>query len=144
MNYILHEAIFLDEEERKLASECLEKCKDEFVTPLLEGRPLRVKVEGLEIMNDDPSEVDVVYAKVGTNPDSDVLQRLADGLVNRYIFFKARRLHNACIKSCLYFSFVTAGLMVKQYDRVKLHLTLINTLFRTESGICDNEASQNH
>ena len=70
-------------------------------------------------MNDDPSEVDVVYAKVAVNDGSDKLQTLADQLVDK---------------------FVSEGLMVKQYDRVKLHLTLMNTLFRKDdAGICDNE-----
>ncbi len=64
-------------------------------------------------------EVDVVYAKVSSSPD-DVLQRLADGLVDR---------------------FVASGLMSRQYDRVKVHLTLLNSLFRTDTkaGIFDNE-----
>ena len=30
--------------------------------------------------------------------------------------------------------FVASGLMRREYDRVKLHLTLINTLFRKEQG----------
>ena len=39
--------------------------------------------------------------------------------------------------------FVEAGLMQRQYDRVKLHLTVINTLFRKDdAGICDNENQQ--
>ncbi len=78
-----------------------------------------MRVAGLEIMNDDPSEVDVVYAKVSSSPD-DVLQRLAEGLVDR---------------------FVASGLMSRQYDRVKVHLTLLNSLFRTDTkaGIFDNE-----
>lgn len=40
------------------------------------------------------------------------LQALADALVDR---------------------FVSAGLMERQYDRVKLHITVMNTLFRKDS-----------
>jgi len=37
--------------------------------------------------------------------------------------------------------FVESGLMNRQYDRVKLHLTLMNSLFRKEeNGIADNES----
>ena len=37
--------------------------------------------------------------------------------------------------------FVESGLMNRQYDRVKLHLTLMNSLFRKEEhgGIAENE-----
>ncbi len=51
--------------------------------------------------------MDVLYAKV-TSADG-VLQTLCDRLVDR---------------------FVSAGIMTRQYDRVKLHVTLMNTLFR--------------
>lgn len=32
--------------------------------PILRGEPLTVRVQGLEYMNDDPSSVDVLYAKI--------------------------------------------------------------------------------
>ena len=73
--------------------------------PITGSKPLKVKVEGLEIMNDDPAEVDVIYAKV----HNEALQKIADQIVDR---------------------FSEAGLMKKQYERVKLHMTLINTTFR--------------
>lgn len=34
---------------------------------ILDGKPLEVKVKGLEIMNDDPTRVNVVYALVSSN-----------------------------------------------------------------------------
>ena len=34
------------------------------IRPLFDGEELEVSIEGLEIMNDDPGEVDVLYAKV--------------------------------------------------------------------------------
>merc|ERR1712083_730992 len=58
--------------------------------------------------NDDPGEVDVVYAN-----DCDELQTLADGIVSK---------------------FAETGLMPRQFDRVKLHMTVLNTIFRKEDG----------
>merc|ERR1712083_1145243 len=58
--------------------------------------------------NDDPGEVDVVYAN-----DCDELQTLADGIVSK---------------------FAETGLMPRQFDRVKLHMTVFNTIFRKEDG----------
>lgn len=64
-------------------------------------------------------EVDVIYAKVSPSDGSDKLQLLCESLVD---------------------AFVQAGLMTRQYERVKIHLTLVNTLFRKDSaGIAENE-----
>ena len=113
---------FSDSFEREKAIELLQDCKEHIVLPLIGEEPIAIQVEGLEVMNDDPSDVDVIYAKVKAKDGSDKLQTLADKLVEK---------------------FVSAGLMVKQYDRVKLHLTLINSLFRKDdAGICDNEIGQ--
>ena len=51
----------------------------------------------------------MLYAKVTTIDGSDRLQTLADKLVDK---------------------FVAEGLMNKQYEKVKIHMTIINTLFR--------------
>ncbi|CAN0388019.1 unnamed protein product [Lampetra fluviatilis] len=69
--------------------------------------PLRVALRGLELMNDDPATVDVLYAQIHSHGDR--LQRLADRLVEH---------------------FVVSGLMVRERHRVKLHATVINTLYR--------------
>ena len=61
------------------------------------------------------AEVDVIYAKVkpvNTNGDVEVLQKMADRIVDK---------------------FIASGLMRRQYDRVKLHLTVINTSFQRAS-----------
>lgn len=55
-------------------------------------------------MNDDPSSVDVLYAKVESEP----LQRIADQLMEY---------------------FIANGLIKREYDHVKLHATLINSTF---------------
>ncbi|XP_013779146.1 activating signal cointegrator 1 complex subunit 1-like [Limulus polyphemus] len=110
--------VLLDKQERKLAGEILKQCEKEVVEPCLEGQPLDVTVEGIEYMNDDPAEVDVLYAQIQTTNHSNRLQRLANSLVDKY---------------------TSSGLMNKQFDSVKLHLTLMNTKFRTDiSGESQN------
>ncbi|XP_037050921.1 activating signal cointegrator 1 complex subunit 1 isoform X1 [Bradysia coprophila] len=73
---------------------------------------LAINIRGVEIMNDDASSCNVLYGKV----DSPQLQIIADETVNR---------------------FIAKGLMQRQYDRVKLHVTLINTRF-VNGGEADN------
>lgn len=101
----------LDERERDLARTILQDCKEEVVIPLLGESGITITLGGLEYMNDDPAEVDVLYAKIVDKDGK--LQTMADKIVTK---------------------FVESGLMSRQYDRVKLHATLINTLFRKESG----------
>jgi len=99
----------LDDRERQLARDILEDCSHLVLRPLLGQGDLEVSIEGLEYMNDDPGEVDVLYAKVQEH--SGRLQEAVDKVVER---------------------FVASGLMKQEYDRVKLHCTLINSLFRKE------------
>ncbi|XP_041671455.1 activating signal cointegrator 1 complex subunit 1 [Cheilinus undulatus] len=103
-------ALLNDMEVRK-ASEHLQECQH-FIRDITEGKPLPLEVTGIEYMNDDPAMVDVLYAKVNVKDGSDKLQVIADRLVEH---------------------FVSAGLMVREWDRVKLHGTVMNTLFRKDS-----------
>ncbi|KAI5623409.1 activating signal cointegrator 1 complex subunit 1 [Silurus asotus] len=105
----------LNEQEVMQASELLTQCQG-FIRDITEGKPLALQVKGIEYMNDDPSMVDVLYAKVCVQDGSDKLQQIADRLVE---------------------SFVAAGLMVKEWDRVKLHATVMNTLFRKDPSAED-------
>lgn len=60
-------------------------------------------------MNDDPTQIDVLYAKVklvSEGVPEDALQSLVDGIVER---------------------FHAAGIMDKEWEHVKLHATLINS-----------------
>ncbi|KAL4640036.1 activating signal cointegrator 1 complex subunit 1 [Arapaima gigas] len=82
-----------------------------FIRNIAVGKPLLLDVSGIEYMNDDPAMVDVLYAKVQLKDGSDKLQVMADQLVEH---------------------FVSAGLMVREWDRVKLHGTVMNTLFRRD------------
>ncbi|XP_030611088.1 activating signal cointegrator 1 complex subunit 1 isoform X2 [Archocentrus centrarchus] len=105
----------LNEVEVRRACEHLQECQN-FIRDITEGKPLLLEVTGIEYMNDDPAMVDVLYAKVNVKDASDKLQVIADRLVEH---------------------FVSAGLMVREWDRVKLHGTVMNTLFRKDSTVED-------
>ncbi|XP_074519811.1 activating signal cointegrator 1 complex subunit 1 [Halichoeres trimaculatus] len=105
----------LNDMEVKKACEHLQECQN-FIRDITEGKPLPLEVMGIEYMNDDPAMVDVLYAKVNVKDGSDKLQMIADRLVEH---------------------FVSAGLMVREWDRVKLHGTVMNTLFRKDSTVED-------
>nr|XP_020017884.1 activating signal cointegrator 1 complex subunit 1 isoform X2 [Castor canadensis] len=68
-------------------------------------------MEGIEYMNDDPGMVDVLYAKVHMKDGSNRLQELVDRVLER---------------------FQASGLIVKEWNSVKLHATVMNTLFRKD------------
>ncbi|XP_048843721.1 activating signal cointegrator 1 complex subunit 1 [Brienomyrus brachyistius] len=97
------------------ARQLLLQCQD-LIRDIAGGKPISLMVGGIEYMNDDPAMVDVLYAKVQPKDGSDRLQVIADRLVEH---------------------FVSAGMMAKQWDRVKLHATVMNTLFRKDSSAED-------
>ena len=82
-----------------------------------------VQVKGLEFMNDDPSYVDVLYAKVQLVDKSNA-NRLQDFL---------DRLNQ---------ELVSTGLMKQKFDRIKLHVTMMNSLLRKDdTGILEAQKS---
>ncbi|GLV42385.1 uncharacterized protein CBL_03122 [Carabus blaptoides fortunei] len=92
--------VLLDSSEIEDASEVLEKCKKEIIDPQLKsGPPLIIKMKGLQYMNDDPSQVDVLYAKVNVenHENPDILQKISDDIVE--FFYKN-------------------GLMKREYDKI--------------------------
>ncbi|XP_058463282.1 activating signal cointegrator 1 complex subunit 1 [Malaya genurostris] len=96
----------MDNEDRSLAAQLLQNCHETIIRPVVEEfGSVTLQLRALEYMNDDPRAVDVLYASV----ESDALQRIADQMMEL---------------------FVANGLMQRKYDRVKLHATLINSLFR--------------
>ncbi|KAL0964748.1 hypothetical protein UPYG_G00328360 [Umbra pygmaea] len=105
--------VLLNDLEVKKACEQLQQCQH-FVTTITEGKPVLLEVSGIEYMNDDPATVDVLYAKVQVKNGLDTLQVIADRLLDH---------------------FVSAGLMVREWDRVKLHGTVMNTLFRKDASV---------
>ncbi|KAJ7324217.1 hypothetical protein JRQ81_017237 [Phrynocephalus forsythii] len=106
--------VLLNEQEIQQARELLQRCKEDFVDTITGEKPLTVEIAGIEYMNDDPAMIDVLYAKVHMKDGSNRLQLIADRLVDR---------------------FVTSGLMVKEWDRIKLHATVMNTVFRKDPSV---------
>ncbi|XP_069836639.1 activating signal cointegrator 1 complex subunit 1 [Dendropsophus ebraccatus] len=103
--------VLLNENEVTQACQLLHSCKEEFLDKIAAGKPMKVEVSGIEYMNDEPAMVDVLYAKVQMKDGSERLQLIADRLMQK---------------------FVGSGLMLKEWDRVKLHATVMNTLFRRD------------
>lgn len=114
--------VLLNEKEVALACELLQQCKKEFIDAITGGKSIPVEVVGIEYMNDDPAMVDVLYAKVRVKDGSDKLQLVSDQLLER---------------------FLSSGLMMKDWDRVKLHATIMNTLFRKDPSAEGRTSSTN-
>eukprot|EP00040_Diaphanoeca_grandis_P031984 m.192634 g.192634 ORF g.192634 m.192634 type:complete len:359 (-) comp32475_c4_seq2:558-1634(-) len=105
----------------KQAGALLTECTKE-IRRHLGGNP-HILVRGVNYMNDDPSNVDVLYAKVALcDDDTDLkLQSVVDAISTR---------------------FIEAGLMEREFERdgVKLHATIMNSKWRRSSI---NETSNN-
>jgi len=108
LHFTLGTMVLVDDAEIEEARQILERTN---IRNILGDDPLEVTFRGLEYMNDDPGMVDVLYAKVDQGLDR--LQALADKLVEE---------------------FVSARIMKQQYERVKLHVTVINSLKRRETS----------
>ena len=65
-----------------------------------------LKIKGIEVMNDDPYMTDIVYAKV-QDPD-ELLQAITDDIIQQFIDVDLAKL---------------------EYDRTKLHCTIMNSAF---------------
>ena len=68
----------LDQRERDLARELLMDCKEQILMPVLGDDGLEFELTGLEFMNDDPGEVDVLYA--GVLDKTGILQKVVEGI----------------------------------------------------------------
>ncbi|XP_076756573.1 uncharacterized protein LOC143426806 [Xylocopa sonorina] len=100
----------VDDTERNQAIEALNYCKDYIVKPIIEKHgQIPIHIQGTEIMNDDPCESNVLYAKI---LDKDgTLQKISNEIVDYY---------------------ASVGLLQKKRNNVKLHLTLMNTKFQLD------------
>lgn len=96
--------VLLDNQDRVIAAEYLQDCKEMIIDQILQKKTLKAQLTGLDYMNDDPSAVDVLYAKVV----SEELQQIANEIAQ---YFASR------------------GFIQLQYENVKLHVTLINSRF---------------
>jgi len=99
-------AVLICESEIEQAKNLFEDCQAKFNF----NKKLKVNIRGLEYMNDDPSNVDVLYAQV-RQTGQDSIQKIADSLME---------------------TFISSGLSKKQFDRVKLHATVMNSLLRQD------------
>lgn len=115
--------VLADDRERRRAIEVLDTCSENVLRKHLSEEKLKVEMKGIEYMNDDPNEVDVLYGQVHSLSWGLSLQTIVDSLVDQ---------------------FVNAGVVSRQHERVKLHVTLMNTLFRQEKeeGITDNRVGK--
>ncbi|XP_034949757.1 activating signal cointegrator 1 complex subunit 1 [Chelonus insularis] len=95
----------LDDKDKCKAIDTLNGCVEEVIKPLLnKHKMIQIVIQGLEIMNDDPTKIRVLYAEVVNN---DKLQELVDKIFEY---------------------FVDKGIMSVQYtNKVKLHMTLMKT-----------------
>ncbi|XP_003746121.1 activating signal cointegrator 1 complex subunit 1 [Galendromus occidentalis] len=111
-----------DKNEEAQAIEILQTC-DELIKGSLGNEPFNIEVRGLEIMNDEPSEVNVLYAKVFEQDRSDAgrLQILCDSIVER--FRQSGFLRNKLASS---------------REKLKLHMTLINSKFSEDPTAVDD------
>ncbi|OWF52184.1 activating signal cointegrator 1 complex subunit 1-like [Mizuhopecten yessoensis] len=103
--------VLLSEAEVQQALDVLQQCHEDLVGPILKGQRLAPRIQGVEYMNDDPSCVDVLYAKLEPGEDLDKLQILVDRIVEK---------------------FNINGLIQQSYSSVKLHITIMNTLMRRD------------
>ncbi|XP_060065477.1 activating signal cointegrator 1 complex subunit 1-like [Ylistrum balloti] len=103
--------VLLSESEVQQTLDILQQCHEDLVCPILKGQMLCPRIQGVEYMNDDPSCVDVLYAKLEPGEDLDRLQILVDRIVEK---------------------FSLSGFMQESYGSVKLHITIMNTLMRRD------------
>ncbi|XP_055374465.1 activating signal cointegrator 1 complex subunit 1 [Condylostylus longicornis] len=96
----------IDDNDRLMASQILNECEKTFIRQILKKNDgeIYLHLKGLEIMNDDPSSVEVLYGVV----KSEGLQEIADGILDL---------------------FCKNNLTQRKTDNVKLHVTLINSKF---------------
>lgn len=110
--------VLLDNQDRVIASELLQDCKEMIIEPILQDEPLRVSMTGLNYMNDDPSAVDVLYANIV----SDKLQEIANEVAQ---YFASR------------------GFIQLQHENMKLHVTLMNSRFSEHDDAIEKDEGEN-
>ena len=102
--------VLLNQSEILLAKRVLKQSLDQIVRPIVADKPLKVTVEGLDIMKGQPNKAHVLYAQI--KDESNRFQSIADQIVEQ---------------------FVKSGLLeesIENENKVKLHITFMNSLFR--------------
>ncbi|KAG5309442.1 ASCC1 protein, partial [Acromyrmex insinuator] len=98
-----------DDNEKKYAIDALTNCKENIIDPVLEETgSINIQLQGVACMNDDPTNVKVLFAQIASN---EKLQELVDKVAEY---------------------FIDIGLMEKEYEKIKLHATLMNTAFKDD------------
>ncbi|KAF7257272.1 hypothetical protein EG68_05776 [Paragonimus skrjabini miyazakii] len=82
----------------------------------ISGCPLRLTIQGLEYMNDDPNKTSVLYAKVAPSPDRERLQNLTNALDRLF------EEHN-----------LTGSKIQRPDGNVLLHMTVMNARLASRS-----------
>lgn len=115
LHFTLVTLVLADEAEVARANDILKSfCDSSEGRLLFSSGPLQLTLKGLEYMNDDPSSVHVLYAKVADTPEFQRFQRISDAL--HALFTK----HNLISKTH------------SQDVSVKLHMTLMNSRLKAE------------
>ncbi|XP_031829837.1 activating signal cointegrator 1 complex subunit 1 [Nomia melanderi] len=97
-----------DDVEREQAIKALDYCKEHIIKPAIKKYgQIPICLQGIEIMNDDPTETRILYAKV--IDANNALQEICDKMVNYY---------------------ANIGLLEQERENVKLHVTLMNSKFK--------------
>ncbi|XP_063922833.1 activating signal cointegrator 1 complex subunit 1-like [Zophobas morio] len=106
----------LDDHEKSEAIKALQDYKNMILDPLIaKSGPVKIRVSGIDCMNNNYKKVDVLYANAKLVDESEdlSLQKLVNELSDH---------------------FYDRGLVRTYQDNVKLHMTLINTKYRKEVG----------
>jgi len=102
-----------DKEEEDIAKRFLDSAKTEIIDPLLSAITLNIRVKGIASMNNRPNAVHVLYAQMVEADENNqgLLRRLRNELMN-------------------YFS--KSGVLAKNYEDGKLHITLLNSAHKMD------------
>ena len=113
--------VLLSKSEIDFIKDTLEECSQELLRQLMptDRERFRVQIKGLEFMNDDPSFVDVLYAKV------QLVEKTQSNRLQNFLDRLNEELSNT-------------GLTKQKFERLKLHVTLMNSLLRKDdTGILE-------
>ncbi|XP_055339530.1 activating signal cointegrator 1 complex subunit 1-like isoform X2 [Paramacrobiotus metropolitanus] len=111
--------------ESDVVMESVEASVSDCLSKLSSAQTLTFRLRGLEIMNDDPTDVDVLYGKI--EDPSGILQKLADRIYRHLARASPRFLLD----------------QHENRDFVKLHATLMNSRFRKGEEVGEDDAGGN-
>jgi activating signal cointegrator complex subunit 1 len=107
--------LLTNESEKSIASQVLNECYENFLkTSVIKDKQIRVKVEGIDCMNDDPTQVNVIYAKITDLSQNNIFQIIINDIFSH---FEGTKL-------------ITRSHEFERLDpnkKIKPHITLMNT-----------------